>query len=197
MKFALNILMTIATLAIANTTIPAANAQPTGRAVHGENGAVGGVRGNNGAAGGIVTPYGAGGATGVQGENGQAGCAAVVAPYRGAGGCKGSYHNEATGANRSGQSGTGYYDGRVQQNRQGSGTRANGSTFNRNLNGNYDPNNGTGNRNATRSGTTQGGDEYNHDKNASYSEGEFCRTVTGEAGEYSYQNNGQLACEAN
>lgn len=135
-----------------------------------------------------------GGAVGVRGENGAAGCIGVISTDKGAGGCRGTYNNPETNANRSGSSRWNYSEGTLEWNRDRTGTRRNGSQIDRQINSQYDTNNRSGQRNVIRSGMTQNGRQYNYQKKTTYSEGELCRTFTGDFGEYHYQNNGQLAC---
>ena len=146
-----------------------------GRGIHGGNGAVGGV--------------------GVQTDKGQGGCGGIGGNGQAIAGCQGNYNNSETGVNRSGTGGVRYNQGVIDSQTESNGTRRDGSTFKRSTTGNYDVTEQEGNRQVQRQGQTQQGTEYNVDKNSSYDEGEFCRTVTGEAGTYQYNNSGQLSCQ--
>ncbi|BAQ66634.1 hypothetical protein [Geminocystis sp. NIES-3709] len=145
--------------------------------------------------GGLIhNSQGTAGGIGVTGKNGQGGCLGVGNTNQGAMGCQGTYNNSETGANRSGFSRTKYSEQELNHNSQGSGTRQNGSTFNRSTTSNYNMEEKQGERQVNRQGTTENG-EYNYDKNATYTEGTFCRTVNGESGTYQYTNSGQLSCQ--
>ena len=146
-----------------------------GRAIDGSNGAIGGV--------------------GIQGDKGQGGCAGIGGNGQAIAGCQGNYNNSETGVDRSGTGKVRYNQGVIDSQTESSGTRRNGSSFDRSTTGNYDVTEQEGNRRVQRQGETQQGTEYDYDKNSSYDEGEFCRTVTGEAGSYQYNNSGQLSCQ--